>query len=244
MDRTHEGHAGGALPAFYSSFAGSDQAHIQARIWGGAMTSTASVSSKGRKSQAAGYQMYIDGKFVDAASGRTFEVYDPATEEAMATCPAGDASDIERAVQAATRAFYDNWRGVTAQERGRILFRLAERIRARRAELAELETRNSGKPVTESEYDMDDPATCLEYYGGLATKINGEVLPVPADAVAFAMREPVGVAGQIIPWNYPLLMAAWKIAPALAAGCTVVIKPAEQTPLTLLKLAEDFEEVG
>ena len=103
---------------------------------------------------------------------------------------------------------------MTAQERGRILFRLAERIRARRSELAELETLNSGKPIVESEYDMDDTATCYEYYGGLATKINGEVLPVPADAVAFAMREPIGVAGQIIPWNYPLLMAAWKIAPA------------------------------
>ena len=102
---------------------------------------------------------------------------------------------------------------MSAQERGRILFRLAERIRARRSELAELETINSGKPIVESEYDMDDAATCYEYYGGLATKINGEVLPVPADAVAFAMREPMGVAGQIIPWNYPLLMAAWKIAP-------------------------------
>ncbi len=91
---------------------------------------------------------------------------------------------------------------------------------------------------------MDDTATCFEYYGGLATKINGEVLPVPADAVAFAMREPMGVAGQIIPWNYPLMMAAWKIAPALAAGCTVVLKPAEQTPLTILELAKDFEAVG
>jgi betaine-aldehyde dehydrogenase len=208
------------------------------------MTSTASVSSKGRKSKAAGYQMYIDGKFVDAASGQTFEVYDPATEEVIATCPAGDSSDIDRAVQAATRAFYNGWRGVTAQERGRVLFRLAERIRSRRAELAELETRNSGKPIVESEYDMDDTATCFEYYGGLATKINGEVLPVPAEAVAFAMREPVGVAGQIIPWNYPLMMAAWKIAPAIAAGCTVVLKPAEQTPLSILALAQDFEAVG
>ena len=148
-------------------------------------------------------------------------------------------------MKAAHRAFYEGgWKSVTAQERGRVLFRLAERIRARRSELAELETVNSGKPIVESEYDMDDAATCYEYYGGLATKINGEVLPVPADAVAFAMREPMGVAGQIIPWNYPLLMAAWKIAPALAAGCTVVIKPAEQTPLSLLKLAEDFEAVG
>ena len=190
------------------------------------------------------YQMYIDGKFVDAASKKRFEVYDPATEEAIATCPAADAKDVDRAVQAAKHAFYGGWRTTTAQERGRILLRLAERVRARRAELAEIETRNSGKPIVESEYDMDDTATCFEYYGGLATKINGEILPVPADAVALAMREPIGVAGQIIPWNYPLMMAAWKIGPALAAGCTVVLKPAEQTPLSILKLAEDFEAVG
>jgi betaine-aldehyde dehydrogenase len=208
------------------------------------MTSTASVRGKTRKAKANPYQMYIDGQFVDAANGQTFEVYDPATEESIATCPAGEAADIDRAVQAATKAFYGGWRTVAAQERGRILFRLAERVRARRAELAELETRNSGKPIVESEYDMDDTATCFEYYGGLATKINGEVLPVPAEAVAFAMREPVGVAGQIIPWNYPLMMASWKIAPALAAGCTVVLKPAEQTPLSVLALARDFESVG
>jgi betaine-aldehyde dehydrogenase len=208
------------------------------------MTSTARVSGKTRKSQVTPYQMYIDGKFVDAQGGKTFDVYDPATEEVIATCPAGDAKDVDRAVRAATKAFYEGWKGVTAQERGRILFRLADRIRARRAELAELETRNSGKPIAESEYDMDDTATCFEYYGGLATKINGEVLPVPAEAVALAMREPIGVAGQIIPWNYPIMMAAWKIAPALAAGCTVVLKPAEQTPLSILALAKDFEAVG
>jgi betaine-aldehyde dehydrogenase len=208
------------------------------------MTSAAKVSGKTRKSSSSHYQMYVDGKFVDAANGQTFEVFEPATEEVIATCPAGTAIDVDRAVRAAKRAFYDGWRGVTAQERGRILLRLAERIRARRAELAELETLNSGKPIVESEFDMDDTATCFEYYGGLATKINGEVLPVPADAVAFAMREPVGVAGQIIPWNYPLMMAAWKIAPALAAGCTVVLKPAEQTPLSILALANDFEAVG
>jgi len=117
------------------------------------------------------------GKWVAADSGRTLGVLNPATEEVIATCPAGDAKDVDRAVRAATKAFYEGWKGVTAQERGRVLFRLAERIRARRAELAELETRNSGKPIAESEYDMDDTATCFEYYGGLATKINGEVLP-------------------------------------------------------------------
>jgi betaine-aldehyde dehydrogenase len=209
------------------------------------MTTTAAARGKTRKSGSAPYQMYVDGKFVDAVSGKRLDVYDPSTEAVVATVPAGGPEDVDRAVKAAHLAFYDGgWRSVSAQERGRVLFRLAERIRARRSELAELETINSGKPIVESEYDVDDAATCYEYYGGLATKINGEVLPVPADAVAFAMREPVGVAGQIIPWNYPLLMAAWKIAPALAAGCTVVIKPAEQTPLTLLKLAEDFESVG
>ncbi len=190
------------------------------------------------------YRMYIDGKFVDARDGRTLEVYNPATEGVIATVPAGGPADIDAAAQAAKRAFYGGWKATSAQERGRILFRIAERIRARKAELAELETLNSGKPIVESEYDIEDTATCYEYYGGLATKINGEVLPVPADAIAFAMREPVGVAGQIIPWNYPLLMAAWKVAPALAAGCTMVLKPAEQTPLTILKLAEDFEELG
>jgi betaine-aldehyde dehydrogenase len=151
---------------------------------------------------------------------------------------------VDRAVAAARKAYRETWRGATAQERGRVLLRLAERLRARKAELAELETRNNGKPLTESEYDIDDTATCFEYYGGLATKIHGDVLPVPADALSLAIKEPVGVAGQIIPWNYPLLMAAWKLAPALAAGCTCVLKPAEQTPLTALMLAEELEGAG
>ena len=208
------------------------------------MTSTAREFGGMRKSGAVRYQMFVDGRFVDSGSGKTFDVFDPATEEAIAAVPLGNAADVDAAAKAASKAFYDGWRTVTAQERGRVLFRLAERVRGRRSELAELETRNTGKPLAESEYDMDDTATCFEYYGGLATKINGEVLPVPADAVAFAMREPMGVAGQIIPWNYPLMMAAWKIAPALAAGCTVVLKPAEQTPLSILELAKDFESVG
>ena len=208
------------------------------------MTSTAAAKARAGKPEVARYRMYIDGEFVEAADGKTFEVYDPSTEGAVATCPAGGAPDVERAAQAAHRAFYEGWRTVSAQERGRILFRLAERVRARRDELAELETINSGKPIAESEFDMDDAATCFEYYGGLATKISGEVLPVPADAISLAMREPVGVAGQIIPWNYPLLMSAWKIGPALAAGCTVVLKPAEQTPLSILELARDFEAIG
>jgi betaine-aldehyde dehydrogenase len=190
------------------------------------------------------YRMLIDGEWVAAASGRTFEVVDPATGQPVATVPDAQAEDVDRAVRAARRAFEEGWRDVTAQERGRILFRLAERVRARAKELAELETLDTGKPLAESEFDIADVATCFEYYGGLATKLHGEVLNVPDNAISLAMREPLGVAGQIIPWNYPLMMAAWKLGPALCAGCTTVIKPAEQTPLTLLTLAKDFEDCG
>jgi betaine-aldehyde dehydrogenase len=190
------------------------------------------------------YQMYIDGRWEDAASGRTFAVMNPATGETMARVPEAGAADVDRAARAARRAFDEGWRDVTAQERGRVLFRIAEVVRKQAKALAELETLNSGKPLVESEYDVNDVATCFEYYGGLATKLHGEVLNVPDNALSLALREPLGVAGQIIPWNYPLLMAAWKIAPALCAGCTAVIKPAEQTPLTLLELARSFEECG
>ena len=191
------------------------------------------------------YPMLVDGAFVAADSGRTFAVMNPATGEVMARVPEADAADVDKAVGAARRAFDDGgWRDVTAQERGRILFRLAEQVRKDAKALAELETLNSGKPLAESEYDMNDVATCFEYYGGLATKLHGEVLNVPDNAMSLALREPLGVAAQIIPWNYPLLMAAWKIAPALCAGCSVVIKPAEQTPLTLLELARSFEACG
>jgi betaine-aldehyde dehydrogenase len=124
------------------------------------------------------------------------------------------------------------------------LFRLAERIRKEADSLAQLESQNGGKPIVEAEFDIADVATCFEYYGGLATKITGHVNPVPDNALSLSLKEPVGVAGQIIPWNYPLLMAAWKLAPALAAGCTCVLKPAEQTPLTVLEMARWFEDVG
>src|SRR5690348_12680263 len=191
------------------------------------------------------YQMYINGEWVDSASGKTFPVYDPSTEEVIAYAPDANSKDVDRAVKAARDAF-DNgpWRGTTAQERGRVLFRLAERVRKQAAMLAELECRNTGKPIVEAEYDIADVATCFEYYGGLATKVVGYVNPVPDNALSLSMKEPVGVAGQIIPWNYPLLMAAWKLAPALAAGCTCVLKPAEQTPLTALEMASWFPDVG
>src|SRR6202162_1061611 len=199
----------------------------------------------GVKTDVRTYQRYINGEWVDSNSNKTFPVYDPATEEVIAQAPDANADDVNRAVAAAKAAFEDGtWATTTAQERGRVLFRLAEKIRQNAAMLAELESRNSGKPIVEAEFDIADAATCFEYYGGLATKILGYVNPVPDNAVSLTLKEPVGVAGQIIPWNYPLLMAAWKLAPALAAGCTCVLKPAEQTPLTALEMANWFSEVG
>ena len=191
------------------------------------------------------YQNFINGKWESTTSGKTFPVYDPSTEEVIAHVTASEAADVDRAVKAARAAFDSGpWAQTTAQDRGRILFKLAEKIRQNSTALAELECRNSGKPIVEAEYDIADVATCFEYYGGLANKVTGHVNPVPANALSFAMKEPVGVAGQIIPWNYPLLMAAWKLAPAIAAGCCCVLKPAEQTPLTALEFANYFEEAG
>jgi betaine-aldehyde dehydrogenase len=189
--------------------------------------------------------LYINGEFVPAQATGTIEVIDPATGEVIGRVPDAGAPDVDRAVAAARAAFDDGqWKTTTAQDRGRILFKLAEIVRDRAGELADLETRNSGKPIVESEYDIADVATCFEYYGGLATKIHGDVLPVPDNAMSLALREPIGVAGQIIPWNYPLMMAAWKLAPAICAGCTMVMKPAEQTPLSILALASGFAEAG
>ncbi|HTV57443.1 MAG TPA: aldehyde dehydrogenase family protein [Verrucomicrobiae bacterium] len=191
------------------------------------------------------YRNYINGDWVESASGKFFPVVDPSTEEVIAEVPDSNEADVNRAVEAAKNAFESGaWPGTTAQERGRILFRLAERVRKESAELAELEARNSGKPIVEAEYDIGDVATCFEYYGGLATKVLGHVNPVPDNALSFTLREPIGVAAQIIPWNYPLLMAAWKLAPAIAAGCTCVLKPAEQTPLTALEFAHYLVDAG
>ncbi len=191
------------------------------------------------------YQMFINGEWVSSKSNKTFAVYDPSTEEVIAQVPDGNTDDVNRAVAAAKTAFEDGpWATTTPVDRGRVLFRLAAKIRENQAILADIECRNSGKPIVEAEYDIADVANCFEYYGGLANKVVGYVNPVPDNAMSLSLKEPVGVAGQIIPWNYPLLMGAWKLAPALAAGCTCVLKPAEQTPLTALELAKWFDEVG
>ena len=191
------------------------------------------------------YEMLIGGKFVHAAGGATREILDPASGEVLGLVPESGRADVKRAILAAREAFDKGpWRKSTALERGKLLLKIGDLIRADAKALAELEVRNMGKPLAEAEYDVADAANCFEFYGGLATKIHGETMSVPANSLSFTLREPVGVCGQIIPWNYPLLMAAWKIAPALAAGCTVVLKPSELTPLTALELARILVAAG
>ncbi len=191
------------------------------------------------------YGMFVNGEHVKSERNAWLPVIDPSLETVIAEVPDASAADVDRAVSAARAAFdTGGWPQTTAQDRGRLLFKLANKIRDEAGPLAELECRNTGKPIVEAEFDIQDAATCFEYYGGLATKIQGHVNPVPDNALSLTLREPVGVAGQIIPWNYPLVMAAWKLAPALAAGCACVLKPAEQTPLTVLELASWLPEIG
>lgn len=183
------------------------------------------------------YRNYINNEWVGAKKSR--DVINPANGEVIARVAESNTSEVDAAVAAAREAFDRGpWRTSTAQQRGRVLFKMAELIRKHAAELAKLETLNCGKPIVESEFDMNDTATCLEYYGGLATKVHGETLPVPDNALNMTLKEPVGVVGLIVPWNYPMLLAAWKLGPALSAGCTIVLKPAEQTPLTMLEFAK------
>jgi betaine-aldehyde dehydrogenase len=190
------------------------------------------------------HRMYIDGQFLEASNSHTRDVYNPAKGEVMAQVPEATPADVEKAVAAARREFDEGeWPNLAAAKRGHVLLKIAEAVRAYAEELARLETMNMGKPLSESEGDVVDAADSFEYYGGLANKITGEVNPVSPKAFDFTLKEPVGVCGQIIPWNFPLMMAAWKIAPALAAGCTMVLKPAEQTPLTALKLAEILDGI-
>jgi betaine-aldehyde dehydrogenase len=201
--------------------------------------------SDAMKTASGAYKLYIDGAWVENSSGNSFPVYEPATENVMADVLEADISDVDRAAQAARRAFDTGaWPTKTPQDRAQILFKLAAKVREQLPMLAEVEAINTGKPIVESEYDILAVAEVFEYYGGLVTKVPGQVNPVSANALSLSLREPVGVCGLIVPWNYPLLMAAWKLAPALAAGCTMILKPAEQTPLTALLIADWFEEVG
>jgi len=193
-------------------------------------------------------KMLINGKWVEAASGKTFPSYNPATGEVLARVAEGDREDIDRAVKAARAAFENGpWRKMSPSQRGRLIWKLGDLIEENLEELAELEMLDNGKPLKIARIaDIPLSADTFRYMAGWATKIEGNTIPIsmPGRFLAYTLREPVGVIGQIIPWNFPLLMAAWKLGPALAAGCTVVLKPAEQTPLTALRLGELVQEAG
>ena len=191
------------------------------------------------------YQMFIGGRWVDAKSGDTYNVVDPATEEVIARVPRAGVADAEEAVRAAREAF-DNgpWPRMKAVERAEILHKAADKIRERAAELARLETRQMGKLLEESLTDMNDAAHTFDLYAGMAQDSHGETLEVPGETLSMVVREPVGVTAGITPWNYPMLMAAWKAAPSLAAGNVMILKPATVSPLTNLELARIFEESG
>ncbi len=197
-------------------------------------------------------KLLINGKWVDAANGKTFPVVNPATGEVIAQVAEGTAEDIDRAVKAARQAFENGpWSKITVSDRSKLIWKLADLLEANLEEFAELESLDNGKPINVARVaDVPLAVDLLRYMAGWATKIEGSTIPisVPYDPgskyLAYTQREPVGVVGQIIPWNFPLLMAAWKLGPALAAGCTIVLKPAEQTPLSALRLGELICEAG
>lgn len=191
-------------------------------------------------------QLYINGKFVESQSGKTFETYNPATGEILATVYEANAGDVDAAVKAARNAFDKGpWSKMSAAERSRLMYKLADLIEANSEELAQLETLDNGKPIRETtNADVPLAVEHMRYYAGWSTKITGQTIPVSGPYFNYTRHEAVGVVGQIIPWNFPLLMAMWKLGAALATGCTIVLKPAEQTPLSALYLAELIEEAG
>ncbi|QQE75378.1 aldehyde dehydrogenase family protein [Brevibacillus composti] len=190
-------------------------------------------------------KMYIAGEWVEGGSGETREIVNPANGEVIALAAEGTVEDAQRAIRAAREAFDGGvWSEVPAAERARLLFKVADKLEERAEELIALETLDNGKPLREAGFDIADAAACFRYYAGLVTKPDGQTYQVADPIQAMVVREPVGVCGLIVPWNYPLLMAVWKIAPALAAGNTIVFKPSEVTPVTAIKLFEILEEVG
>ncbi len=190
-------------------------------------------------------QLLIDGRFVDAAEGATFATLDPATGRKLTDVAAATAPDVDLAVAAARRSYESGWGALTATARGRLLSRLADAVEAHAEELAQIESLDNGKPVAFATYDMQSVADHFRYFAGWTNKIEGATIPTAIpQTLVYTRPRPVGVVGAIVPWNFPLLMAAWKLAPALAAGCTVVLKPAEQTPLSALRFGELLSELG
>ncbi|MFL5869403.1 MAG: aldehyde dehydrogenase family protein, partial [Thermoleophilaceae bacterium] len=204
------------------------------------------LSDAAREFAAGPHRLLIGGERVESADGRTFETVDPSTGQAIAEVAHAGAEDVDRAVQAARGAFEGKWRKLPAAARTQLMLKLADLVEQNADELAELEALDNGKPIGMAKaVDVRLTVEHLRYFAGWPTKIVGDTLPVSwPNAFCYTRKEPVGVCGQIIPWNFPLLMAGWKVAPALAAGCTVVLKPAEQTPLTALRLGELALEAG
>jgi aldehyde dehydrogenase (NAD+) len=190
-------------------------------------------------------QLFIDNQWRPSASGREMEVVNPATEDIIASVAAATAADVDAAVGAARAALGGPWGTMSARERGRMVRRLADRLMERADEIARLETLHNGKPISESRHiEIPAAAECFEYFAGWADKVMGETIPVKGNYLTYTLREPIGVVAAIVPWNFPLLLAAWKVAPALACGNTVILKPASQTPLTALALGEIAAEIG
>ncbi len=189
-------------------------------------------------------RLFIDGKWVDAASGHRFETHHPATGQILTEVAEGGAEDIDRAVKAARAALSGPWSKMDAADRGAMLWKLSDAVEAHAAELAKLEAFDTGKPLREAQIDIREVIDSFRYYAGWCTKLQGDTIPVRGNVFNYTLREPVGVVGAIIPWNFPMLMAGWKVAPALACGNAVILKPAEQTPLTALELAALAAEVG
>lgn len=190
-------------------------------------------------------KLLINNEWRDASGGRSMEVVNPATEEVIATVASADRADVDAAVQAARAALNGPWGQMSARDRGRLVHKLAARLWERLDEVARLETLHNGKPIMESsKIEIPAAAECFEYYAGWADKVMGETIPVKGNHLTYTLREPLGVVAAIVPWNFPLLLASWKVAPALACGNTVILKPASQTPLTALALGEIAVEVG
>ncbi|HWL10110.1 MAG TPA: aldehyde dehydrogenase family protein [Planctomicrobium sp.] len=208
-------------------------------------TATASPQKVYARPEVRRTQLFIDGKWQNSVSGETFATYHPATEEKIADVAKANAEDVNLAVMAARRAFESgDWAKMDARDRGRLMNKLADLIETNREELAALETLDNGKPINDALGDFAMVVDVFRYYAGWADKLHGQTIPVRGNYFSYTRREPVGVVGQIIPWNFPALMVSWKWGPALAAGCTIVMKPAEQTPLSCLRMAELAQEAG
>src|SRR5213078_752247 len=190
-------------------------------------------------------QLFINGEWRDAAGGKTIEVVNPATEEVIAEVASADRSDVDAAVAAARAALDGPWGKLSARERGRLIWNLGAKLIEKADEIARLETLHNGKPIFESrQIEVPAAAECFQYYAGWADKVQGDTIPICERYLTYTLREPVGVVAAIVPWNFPLLLTAWKVAPALACGNTVIVKPASQTPLTALALAEVARDAG